>query len=64
VLQRVSKFIPNKKLESYLKTYDDVNNLIYSKSMTQKNWASWCLERYTCGNANTDNITNVMDSKQ
>jgi len=51
----VSKFIPNKKLESYFKTYDDINNAILtSPSMrTPDNWNSWCLENYNC------KITNV-----
>lgn len=63
MLQGVSKFIPNRKLELYLKTYDDVNNVIYSKSNSPENWASWCLERYTCNIAKTSNVTNVTDSK-
>lgn len=55
MLQRVSKFIPNNKLEAYLKTYSDVNNIIYNKSVTPENWANWCSERYDCNSVNVMN---------
>lgn len=58
VVHRVSKLIPNVKLETYLKTYKDVNNEIYSKSSTPDNWSTWCFERYNC---NDDNVSNATD---
>lgn len=61
MLHRVSKIIPNDKLETYLKTYKDVNNEIYTQSSTPDNWSTWCLERYSCNN---DNVSNVTDKNQ
>lgn len=55
MLHRVSNFIPNEKLKTYLKSYDDTNNEILSKSFTPDNWSKWCSERYDC------NITNLAN---
>lgn len=64
MLHRVSKFIPNEKLESYLKTFDDIHYEIYSKTATPKNWVKWCLERFDCNSTNpTNNMTTMTDTK-
>lgn len=63
MLKRISIFIPNGKLVSYLKAYDNVSNVINFSSKTPKNWASWCSEYYTCNDTNTFSVTNVTDSK-
>lgn len=57
MLHRISKFIPNKKLEFYFKTYNDVNNEIHNKSTTLDNWANWCSEHYDCS------INSIMNTK-
>lgn len=59
MLYRVSKVIPNEKLESYLKAYSDVNNVIYNKSDNPENWVTWCSDRYDCNITNITNITNM-----
>jgi len=65
MLYRVSKVIPNEKLESYLKAYSDVNNVIYNKSNNPENWVTWCSDRYECNITNaTDMATNVIDAVQ
>ncbi|CAI6363921.1 unnamed protein product [Macrosiphum euphorbiae] len=63
MLYRVSKVIPNDKLQSYLKAYSDVNNVIYNKSDNPENWSTWCSDRYDCNITNTTNTaTNVIDA--
>lgn len=63
MLFRISKFIPNDKLESYLKTYKDVNNEIRIKSSTPDNWATWCSERYECNN-NSNNVSRATNTNK
>lgn len=57
----MSNIISNDKLESYLKTYEAVNNEIYTKLPTPDNWTTWCQERYNCNNTF---VTKVTDTKQ
>ncbi|XP_025198294.1 uncharacterized protein LOC112596723 [Melanaphis sacchari] len=65
MLYRISKVIPNEKLESYLKAYSDVSNVIYNKSDNPVNWVTWCSERYDCNITNTSNTaTNMIDAVQ
>ncbi|XP_060854212.1 uncharacterized protein LOC132932042 [Rhopalosiphum padi] len=65
MLYRVSKMIPNEKLESYLRAYSEVNNVIYNKSDNPANWTTWCSERFDCNITNTTNTaTNVIDAVQ
>lgn len=60
-MRGVSKLIPNKKLESYYKTYDDINNEVLTNSpmRTPDSWNSWCLEHYNC---KSTNVTHDMDT--
>ncbi|XP_050441992.1 uncharacterized protein LOC126846534 [Adelges cooleyi] len=51
VLRRVTKYFSNKTLETYLTTYEDVNDYLYKKSPVPKDWSSWCRERYDCNNS-------------
>lgn len=63
----MSKFVPNGKLETYLKAYDDVNNEINIKSESPGNWATWCLEHYDCNTTanSTVNVDTILsDTKQ
>ncbi|VVC46194.1 Hypothetical protein CINCED_3A004241 [Cinara cedri] len=63
IMHRVSTLIPNDKLETYLKTYKDVNHTFHTNSMTPDSWATWCLERYEC-NGDDASINNVADTYQ
>ncbi|VVC34766.1 Hypothetical protein CINCED_3A025774 [Cinara cedri] len=59
VLHRVSKLIPNEKLESYIRTYDNVSDEIYRKSEAPDNWETWCFERYDCDTADVRNASDT-----
>lgn len=52
VLHGVSKFISNKKLEFYFKTYNDVKDKILTITPIPKISELWCFERYKCNDAN------------
>jgi len=60
-MRRVSEFIPNKKLESYFKTYDDINNEVLTNAQmrTPDSWNSWCLEHYNCKSTNVIHDTDA-----
>lgn len=61
-MRRVSEFIPNKKLESYFKTYDDINNEVLTNPpmRTPDSWNSWCLEHYNCKSTNVIHDTDAQ----
>jgi len=57
VLHGVSKFIPDEELESFFKTYRDVQNEVSDYLPNPENWNKWCSERYNC------NVTNATRHK-
>lgn len=61
-LRRISKFVHNEKLESYLNTFEDINNEIITKLPAPKDWATWCTERYDCNSH--ENSSNKVETKQ
>jgi len=62
-MRGVLKLSSNKKLESYFKTYDDINNelLTSSRWKTADNWNTQCLEHYNC---KATNFTHATDTSK
>jgi len=60
-MRGVSKLIPNKKLELFYKTYDNIKNEVLTNPpmKTLDSWNLWCLEHYNCKSTNVKHDTDV-----
>ncbi|XP_050442508.1 uncharacterized protein LOC126846764 [Adelges cooleyi] len=62
-LQQMSKYIPNKRLESYVTTFNDVSDRrlqhLLGESSPPDDWTKWCTEQYDC-----DEATNKLETSE